>query len=63
MAICSHCGRQSQANALTCEFCGFPLATQESDISGRDTVYTSPPEASHQNGAQRSKLVAGRSRR
>ena len=52
MAICSHCGRQSQANALTCEFCGFPLTTQESDISGRDTVYTAPPEANHQNGAQ-----------
>jgi FHA domain-containing protein len=52
MAICSHCGRQSQANALNCEFCGYPLTTEESDISGRDTVFTSPPVADNQNGAQ-----------
>ena len=52
MAICSHCGRQSQANALNCEFCGFPLAAQEDDISGRDTVYTSPPVAESQDDAQ-----------
>lgn len=52
MAICSHCGRQSQANALNCEFCGFPLASEEDDISGRDTVYTSPPVAEGQDDAQ-----------
>ncbi len=52
MAICSHCGRQSQANALNCEFCGFPLAAQEDDVSGRDTVYTSPPAAESQDDAQ-----------
>jgi pSer/pThr/pTyr-binding forkhead associated (FHA) protein len=52
MAICSHCGRQSQANALNCEFCGFPLAAQEDDISGRDTVYTSPPVAESQDDEQ-----------
>lgn len=52
MAICSHCGRQSQANALNCEFCGFPLATQEDDVSGQDTVYTSPPAAESQDDAQ-----------
>src|SRR5690348_1383368 len=52
MAICSHCGRQSQANALNCEFCGFPLATEEDDISGRDTIYTSPPAANGQDDAQ-----------
>lgn len=56
MAICSHCGRQSQANALNCEFCGFPLATQEDDmdddLSGRDTVYTSSPSDGAQDDAQ-----------
>ncbi|HEX5547421.1 MAG TPA: FHA domain-containing protein [Ktedonobacterales bacterium] len=52
MAICSHCGRQSQANALNCEFCGFPLASQEDDVSGQDTVYTSPPAAESQDDGQ-----------
>lgn len=52
MAICSHCGRQSQANALNCEFCGFPLASQEDDVSGQDTVYTAPPAAEGQDDAQ-----------
>ena len=54
MAICSHCGRQSQENALICQFCGSPLTTQESDISAFETVYTSPPdqEMHSQNGAQ-----------
>jgi pSer/pThr/pTyr-binding forkhead associated (FHA) protein len=52
MAICSHCGRQSQANALNCEFCGFPLASQEDDVSGRETVYTSPPADATQDDAQ-----------
>jgi pSer/pThr/pTyr-binding forkhead associated (FHA) protein len=52
MAICSHCGRQSQANALNCEFCGFPLASQEDDVSGRDTVYTPPPADATQDDAQ-----------
>lgn len=51
MAICSHCGNQSQASALNCEFCGFPLSAQGSDISGLDTVLTAPPPASDQNGA------------
>lgn len=60
MAICSHCGRQSQENALICQFCGSPLTTQESDISAFETVYTSPPDQdihsqngqNGQNGAQ-----------
>jgi pSer/pThr/pTyr-binding forkhead associated (FHA) protein len=52
MAICSHCGRQSQENALTCQFCGFPLAAEESDISGQETVYTAPTSTNDQNGVE-----------
>lgn len=56
MAICSHCGKQSQANALICQFCGYPLTTQEADTSAQDTVYTTPPAGEDQNGAQETTL-------
>lgn len=51
MAICSHCGRQSQDNAHICQFCGYPLTTQQDDISAQDTVFTSSPGAEGQNSA------------
>jgi pSer/pThr/pTyr-binding forkhead associated (FHA) protein len=52
MTICSHCGRQSQENALTCQFCGFPLAAEESDISGQETIYSAPALTQDQNGVE-----------
>lgn len=52
MSICSHCGRQSQENALTCQFCGFPLAEEESDISGQETIYSAPALTEDQNGVE-----------
>lgn len=52
MTICSHCGRQSQENALTCQFCGFPLAAEESDISGQETIYSAPASTDDQNGVE-----------
>ena len=51
MAICSHCGRQSQANEETCQFCGYPLTAAGDDISTADTVFTALPGSEGQNGS------------
>ena len=51
MAICSHCGKQSQGNEETCQFCGYPLTTIEDDLSTADTVFTAAPETDGQNDA------------
>ncbi|HET9979687.1 MAG TPA: FHA domain-containing protein [Ktedonobacterales bacterium] len=51
MAICSHCGKQSQGNEETCQFCGYPLTAAGDDISTADTVFTASPGTDGQNGA------------
>ena len=53
MAICSHCGRQSQANEEICQFCGYPLTAAEDNVSTADTVFSAPQGTESQNGAAR----------
>ena len=59
MAICSHCGRESQADAVSCQFCGYPLTARNSAISARDTIYATPPEANGQHAELANTIQSG----